>query len=255
METPLLGRTTTFKTPSKFEVTIREQDGGDDDIISKVKDATDGSAINKFVSGLILNCSITPNNGKPSPNDVLKWKLRDKYYVMYKSRIFSLGADLFYYHECSNPECKQKSPYEEDLSIYDNDFDNPVEEGSEYRVLPYSDGDKLKAEFTTRNGFQIRYNYLNGLAEKKLLKINKDEISKNTELLIRDIEWCRDEKWQPLQNFKVIPALDMQDIRTHVKKNDTPFEAISECICPYCKTVDKISLLSLPDFFFPQETL
>lgn len=255
METTLIGKTTSFKIPSGLEVTIREQDGGDDDIISKVKDATDGSAINKFVSGITLNHSGTPNNGKPSANDVLKWKLRDKYYLMYKSRIFSLGSEILYTHECSNKECRKKNKYEEDLSIYDNDFDKPSEDGFQYKVIPYVDGDKTQAEFSTQSGLQIRYKYLNGLAEKKLLGYNQDEISKNTELTIRDIEWFKDEKWQPLQNFKGVPARDMKDIRIHVNKNDSPFEAISECICPYCKTVDKISLLSLPDFFFPQETL
>ena len=252
-----LSNTTKFKTPSLFEVTIREQDGNDDEIISKMKNATDGSAVNKFVASIIIDSSLNPGH-RLTHNDILKWKNKDKYYVLFKSRIFSLGAELIYKYKCTKENCGKESTYEEDLSRYDRDFNKPdkdTDTGFIGQVTAYPNGEQTQAELQLSSGKKIRYKYLNGLSEKKLLEMNKEEISKNTELVVRDIEWHFEEKWQKLSNFKVFTAREMGEIRKHIKENDLPFDAISECTCPFCHNTDRISLMAQPDFFFPAETL
>lgn len=249
MET--LGNTLTFKVPSGFEVTIREQDGEDDDIISKMKNSQDGSSISKFVSSILLGTSLT--KGRPTPNDIQVWKNRDKYHVLLKSRIFSLGSEILYKHKCT--ACKKETNYEEDLKPYDRDFSKSPEDsdnGFKFQIQPYINGEALEAELTLQSGKRIKYKYLNGLSEKKLLDFPKDDMSKNTELLLRGIEWFYQDRWQKIENFKVFSARDMKEIRTHVEKHDLPFEAASECTCPFCENVDTISLITQPDFFFPR---
>ena len=248
----ILGKTSKFKTPSGFEITIREQTGEDDEVISKMKNNNDGSAINKFVASIIVECSLYPGK-KLTANEILKWKVRDKYYTLFKSRMFSLGEELIYKHKCSNINCNKESDYEEDLKPYDRDFSLPEQESKtdfKYQVIPYKNGE-LTAEFRLSSGKEIKYKYLSGLSEKKLLDFNKEEISKNTELVVREIELLIGDKWQLIENFKVFSAREMSEIRKHIKENDLPFEAISECQCPFCSTIDQISLMAQPDFFFP----
>jgi hypothetical protein len=246
--------TTSFKTPSGFEVTIREQNGDDDDIISRMKDSLDGTAINNFISSIVVSSSIKPG-GKLTPDDVINLKNRDKYYILLKSRIFSLGSEITYKHKCSNVTCGKETEYEEDLKPYDFDFSKPDEKpsGFKYQILPYKNGQSPEAEIKLSSGKKIRYTYLNGIGDKKLLELNKDDISKNTELLVRSIQCEINGKWQQLENFKFLTAREMSEIRKHVADNDTQFEAISEVICPFCKNIDHISLLTEPTFFFPLE--
>jgi len=249
-----LQKTLTFKTPSKFEITIREQDGADDETISKLKNAMDGSAVNKLVASII-----TDYKGKRvTPEDVLKFKNRDKYYILFKSRVFSIGDSITYKHKCSNPDCQKETTYEEDLKQYDRDFskaDTDTKTDFEYQVQPYLNGDKLEEELTLSSGKKVKYKYLNGESEKQMLASNKDEMTKNTELMVRDIQWFHEDKWQLLRNFKVMSPKDMAEIRRHIKLHDLTFEAISELKCPYCQTLDRVSLMAQPDFFFPQEIL
>ena len=254
MTNPNLGKTLTFKTPSGFDVTIREQDGADDETISKLKNAMDGTAVNKLVSSIITDYK----GGRVTPETILKFKNRDKYYILFKSRVFSIGDSITYKHKCPNLECQKDTIYEEDLNQYDRDFSKPEEETKTdfpYQVQPYINADKLEEEIGLSSGKKVKYKYLNGESEKKLLAANKDEINKNTELLVRDIQWWHEDKFQPLMNFKVMSTKDMAEIRKHIKLHDSPFEAISEVRCPVCQTTDKISLMAQTDFFFPQEIL
>lgn len=253
MEAIPLSNILKFKIPSGLEVTIREQNGDDDDVISRLKNNNDGTSINKFIASICLEVEGLP--GKPSHNDILKWKNRDKYYVLLKSRIFSLGETLTYNYKCINPDCGKESTFEEDLRLYDRDFSKPLEEtnnGFKYQVQPYLTSSPT-VEIDLTSGKKVRYKYLNGLSEKKLLEINKDEISKNTELLVRDMEWFNGGQWHKLQRFDVFSSKDMMEIRSHITKYDMPFDAVSDCKCPYCQKVANISLLAQPSFFFPQE--
>lgn len=256
METTNLGKVLKFTTPSKFEVTIREQTGEDDEIISRLKNASDGSSVNKFAASIIVETSLDIK--KPTPNDILKWKNKDKYYTLFKSRIFSLGDTITYKHACSNADCKRENDFEEDLLQYDRDFskdDLTSANDFKYQITPYPNGAESGHEFTISSGKKLRYLYLNGLSEKELLGMNKDNISKNTELTVRKLEWFNQDKWLTVTSFKSFSSREMVEIRESIKKNDQPFDAITEAECPYCKTVDKISLMTQPDFFFPGETL
>lgn len=248
----IIGKTLNFKTPSGMNVVIREQNGDDDEIISKMKNATDGSAVNKFIAAIVMDC----NGHRPTYENILKWKVRDKYYVLLKSRIFSIGDNLIFKYKCINNDCGKETEYEENLNPYDRDFSKPIDETNndfDYQIQPYETGEASEIELLLSSGKKIKYELLNGNSEKMLLAANKDEISKNTELIVRSIQWYNEGKWQKLSNFRIMSPRDMKEIRSHINKHDLPFEAISELKCPYCKNSSKVSLLAQPDFFFPQE--
>ncbi len=248
-----------FTVPSGFEITIREQTGDDDEIMSKSSSLTDGSAVNKLASAIIIDSSLELK--RFSPDDIKLWKNNDKYYTLFKSRLLSHGTTMQYKHECSNKECRKENDYEEDLLQYDRDLSKAPEiiaEGEtqfKYKIASYPNGAELRHDFTTSSNKKLRYTYLNGESELKQLALNKDAISKNTEFILRNLEWQVQDKWAKVTNFKAFSSTDMREIRNELRKNDYPFEAISEVTCPFCKTTDKISLMASPAFFFPGETL
>lgn len=250
----LVGNTVTFKTPSKFDVTIREQNGDDDEVISKMKHAMKGEQVNIMVTNLVLNCSLT--GGRVTLDQVKKWKNKDKYYVLFKSRIFSLGDEITYKHTCQNEACGKETTYEEQLLPYDRDFSKPDDESDnkfKYQITPYPNGIDTEVEFELTSGKKLKYQYLNWESERIMLEMDRNEISKNTDITIRKLEWLNEGKWQKIENYRLFSAKEMAEIRKHIKYNDKPFEAISETTCPFCGNIDHITLIAQPDFFFPGE--
>lgn len=258
-KTTLMGNTTEFVTPSKLHIVIREQNGEDEDVISKAKNLKDGNAIHYFLAGIIQ----TVNGAKVGSNYVENMRNRDKYYTLLKSRIFSLGETLTYHHRCSNPNCnkpqgKEDPLYEEDLSLYDKDFSDkaPVDERPDfqYRIQPYI-AEGTHRELKLYSGKELRYKFLTGVEEKKVMQKDRDSMSKNSDIMLRELEWKNEnDQWQKVSHFGIFSSKEMTAIRKDIEKHDTPFEAISETTCPFCGTVDYISLLAQPDFFFPGET-
>lgn len=254
----LTGNTKEFVSPSKLRILIREQNGEDEDIISKQSNLIKGDAIHFFLAGIVLKV----NDQKITSKEIENWRVRDKYYTLLKSRIFSLGADLNYRHRCSNPNCSkpegQEDPlFEEDLNQYDRDFSDtaPADTRDEfkYRIEPYiSDG--THREFKLSSGKEVRYKYLTGVEEKKVLQKDRNSLSKNSDIALRELEWKNEQdQWQKITHFGIFSSREMAQIRKDIEKHDMPWEAISETTCPYCNHVDYISLLAQPDFFFPGE--
>lgn len=254
----LTGNTTSFVTPSKLHIVIREQNGEDEDVISKQRNLIKGDAIHYFLAGIIQ----TVNGQKVGSSYVEGMRNRDKYYTLLKSRIFSLGSELTYRHRCSNPNCNkpqgQDDPmYEEDLSLYDRDFSEnaPVDKREEfkYRIQPYiQEGTHRELKLST--GKELRYKFLTGVEEKKVLQKDRENMSKNSDIMLRELEWKNgNDQWQKVSHFGIFSSREMAAIRKDIEKHDMPFEAISECTCPFCGNVDQISLLAQPDFFFPGE--
>lgn len=254
----LTGNTTQFVTPSKLTIVIREQNGEDEDIISKQRNLRDGNAIHYFLAGIIQ----TVNGQKISSSYVENMRNRDKYYTLLKSRIFSLGSELTYRHRCSNPNCNkpegQDDPmYDEDLTLYDRDFSEGAPEDTreefKYRIQPYIQ-EGTHREFKLSSGKEVRYKFLTGVEEKKVLKKDRETMSKNSDIMLRELEWRNESDiLQRVSHFGIFSSREMAEIRKDIEKHDLPFEAISECTCPYCGNVDQISLLAQPDFFFPGE--
>ena len=77
-------------SPVVNEVTIREQNGEDDDILSNPVDAKTFMNISKFIAGIVTDTDITATR-LLTPEDVQKMPSLDRYAIMVNSRVFSLG--------------------------------------------------------------------------------------------------------------------------------------------------------------------
>lgn len=254
----LTGNTKEFVSPSKLKILIREQNGEDEDVISKQSNLMKGDAIHFFLAGIVLQV----NDKKISSKDIENWRNRDKYYTLLKSRMFSLGSELTYRHRCGNPNCTkpegQEDPlYEEDLSLYDRDFSETApadtREDFKYRIEAYIQ-EGTHREFKLNSGKELRYKFMTGVEEKKILQKDRQSMSKNSDIMLRELEWKNEQdQWQKVSHFGIFSSREMAAIRKDIEKHDMPWEAISECKCPYCDHVDYISLLAQTDFFFPGE--
>lgn len=243
-------RTITFTLPSSRKITIREQNGADDEILSQLSDLKKGfGGWDKFIVAITVDPVLTLL-------DLGSWHTNDKYYTLLKSRIFSLGPNLHFGSEC--PSCSHKGIHDEDLSAYDWDLSKPILEvkPGPLAVKSYPLGLKTEVEFKLSSGKHIRYDIITVAHESYALLQNEHSLNKNSELLMRKIAYKEAGKdWMPILSFSNFSPKDMSEIRKNVSVNDPQWDLNSRIKCPnpMCEKVYNISLLSQPDFFFPLE--
>ncbi len=241
-------------TPSGDKILIREQNGNDDDILSNPAAARDGDSFNLFIKGIVIFSQRV--QGPFSMENILSLPLRDKYFILLASRIYSLGEIIQFKWNWGSEDKPDEQSYEEDLAQYIWDYSKafPEEGEPEYfseRIAPYGTKDTFM-EFEVGNSKRkVQVDYLNGHGEKYLLGLLPDEMTVNTALKARKIRVESNGGWQEVSNFKIFKASEMKDIRSAVLKYDTDTNVISELNHPTTGAKQDVSLIQVPDFFFP----
>lgn len=251
------GDVQTLTTPTGYEVTIRQQTGEDDDILSNAEGVLDGTASNKFIAGIIVHTNIT-ENGKFNLDTARDLKLCDKYFIMVASRIFSIGQTLKFAYEWPD---KLEVDYEEDLGLFIWDYHDkekpfPVmgdEEYYKHRIPPHIHGKDITREFSTKSGKSLRYKFMDGHGERFLMELPIERQSVNAELLARGIELKIGEEWIKIQNFKTFTPMDMREIRNDVTDNDSSVSLVSELEHPKSGEILEYPIVGTSDFFYPRE--
>lgn len=250
------GEVVELLTPSGNRVLIRQQNGNDDDIISNGLSAFDGTAIPKFLSGIILEWG--EKRLPLSPSEVLLLRLPDIYYIMIASRIFSLGQILEFQYKWDDIE--QPVEYTEDLGLYIWDYSKefPISPEDpnyfEFRIKPISN--ELTRSLTLTSGKKLTYTYMNGNGEKYLMKLPQNQQSKNQEIIARNLKQETASGYIVVENFKFFSPQDMRELRSDIFKNDPTLEIFSEIKHP----TNKLKTIFYPimasnDFFFLREIL
>jgi len=250
------GEVQTLITPSGHEITIRMQNGNDDDIISNAVGVEDGTATNKFIAGIVVHTDMT-ENGKFNLDDARNLKLCDKYFILIASRIFSLGQNLHFTFTWPD---KVEAEYDEDLGLFIWDYWNedkpfPIPGDPEYfknRIPPHPFGKDATRIFKTRTGKELRYTFMNGHGERYAMKVGLENQSINTELFGRNMEQKIGDAWVPIQTFKPFTSLDMVDIRTEIETNDPEIGLATEIPHPRTKEILEYPIIASTDFFFPR---
>lgn len=242
--------------PTGQTFTIRETNGEDDDIISKVADNKDNTAVPNFLSRLIVSEAVTPEQ-------VIAWPIANKYYLLLKSRIHSLGNLLKFKYAWSIPGTDETETfnYEEDLNKYDADLkaimgsadpSKEIAKLADIQIRPYPSPETLEVEKTLSTGKKVRFTRLDSNGEKKSLEKPVDEITKNDELRMRNLKtFTTEHGWIEVQNYKGFTGLEMVEIRNFVMENEVRFEMPMIIQNPRTKERISIPLISLTDFFYP----
>lgn len=255
----LYGELLTVITPSGHQVTLRMQNGNDDDVLSNAEGVLDGTSSNRFIAGIIVDTDITPNR-KFNLDTARDLKLCDKYFIMIASRIFSIGQILKFSYPWS--DLKEPTDYEEDLGVYiweygneNKPFPKPGDEDYyKYRIKPHAAGKESMRESITRSGKVYRYKYMNGHGEKYLMNLPPERQSVNAELLARGLEIKMGEGFVLVQNFSNFSAMDMMDIRKDVSDHDESISLVSELKHPKTGEIIEYPIIGTSDFFYPRET-
>ena len=248
------GEKKTLLLPGGYQVIIREQNAKDDETLSNVLLAKDVSNINLFITDIIVYNHLT--NAKQTLEDTVKMRLRDKYFVLIASRIFSLSQTLKFEYDW-NINGKKPVKYEEDLNLYLWDYTKPIPKEEDqnyfqYRIKPYPDVQTTPEIMTLELEIgEKKYliDYLNGYSESELVKLTEADYNINSELKARNF---RTEDGKTV-DLKALPAKVMVDIRRVLSKVDDKFEGLSDITNPYTGKVASVPLLGIHDFFYPTE--
>lgn len=244
----------TFTVPSGYTYTIREQNGADDDILSNPAEVADLMNISRFIAGIIVDTDYTSSR-KITPEEVHKLPVLDKWAILFKSRIHSLGNILEFEYDWGK-ENGGKVNYEQDLNEYLFDYSQePTEEliNSKPEAIPYYPlGKQYKnIEFTTSKGNILKFDLITTHGENYIAKLPLDKRTKNQALIARGICLNVDGKWEKITNFSMFGVKEMSEIRLKVAAIDPTFRGTTIVENPnYPDERTEISLLAAKDFFF-----
>lgn len=238
------GPTLTVVSPCHNLFEIRERNGEDEDILSKVKDNQDGTAINNYLSHILVNPRLTPDEVNQLPS-------KTRYYLVLMSRIQSLGHNATISHIFQD-DTKEYS-FEVDLrelllkSVDDISL-------SKYHCTEYPESIKTSPYIfgAIPSGVKFRMQYLTGVSEKKALEIGLPNLTINKRLVIREFEIENHSVWQKIENFRTFTSKDMVLIRGILDLADKSFDMQVDLKNPNTGKVETISLLQTDDFFFPK---
>lgn len=247
------GKTLSLVLPSGRKVTIRETNGDDEELLSSLESAQDGSNMYNFLSAIIV--SKNENDEKIMPEDLQKWLINDRIVLMYKSRIFNHGYDLRFRATCQEEKCQHEDTYFQDLKIWDNDLSMPEKNTSLKAIRRYPQGDKREIEFVISSGKKLKYTLVNGVLEKAALELK--DMTQNSPLIIRELQVENKGAWLPVKHFAGFGSKEMMEIRTNIRTNDKQFDPMVNFTCanPVCRKDYSVSLFSIGNFFYPEETI
>lgn len=257
----IYGRKYTFKLPSGYEVTIREQNGEDDDILSNPVDAKTFMNISKFISGIVIDTDITANR-LLSAEDVQKMPSLDRYAIMINSRVFSLGEILDFRYDWDGGQDGKVRTVDYEVNLKEEFLFNygevPTMEEMEAKpnAIPFYPIAKQNKDitFTTKSGKELCFDLLNAEGESYVINLPVNEQTKNQELVARNLRLKVGEKFEPVKNFRLFSSQDMMDIRSTVKGMDPVFSGTTRIEDPETHQRIMVPIMAVDNFFYPRES-
>lgn len=254
----LYGQKLTFKLPSGYEVTIREQNGEDDDILSNQANAMELKNIAAFIASIVTDTDITATR-LLTPEQAHQLPSLDKYAILFNSRIFSLGEILEFEYNWGTKEKPRELEYEIDLrEMIFNYGVTPTEEemNEKPNAIPfYPLGKQTKdIEIKTTSGKELLFDLQTGEGEAYLLNLPLEEKTKNKELIARNLRLKVNDKYEVVKNFRIFSVNDMTEIRSAVRGYDPVFQGMMPIAHPDGKDEVNIPVMAVSSFFYLRES-
>lgn len=248
-------KTTIFTVPSGKTFEVREQNGEDEDILSRPQDLQDLMYLSKFISAIVVHTDAT-ESGKLSVKEALDLPLLDRYCILIKARIFSIGPDLDFTYTW--PNMKEPCNYSEDLTQYVfDDYSKVTEEEiiAKPNAIPlYSDPENLKGRVVTlSSGKVISFDCATGTSEAAIFALPEEERSNNKNYIYRNLKLEVDGKMEKVTNFSMFNPKDMAEIRKIMISQDPTWLGVTDIPHPNGRDNIQLPILAIPSFFFPME--
>jgi len=258
-----------FTLPSGYSCEIREQNGEDEEVLSNPANIKNFMNINEFIAGIVTHTDFTAS-GKLLVQDVMKLPLLDRAVILINSRIFSLGEELEFNYKWPRSEgSKERSEYTYTQNLKDFIFEDyskkPTEEelDSKPDAVPYylvgEDKDNpgkvqlTDLKFTLSSGKEVMWDIATANSEQYLMRLGMDNISRNKDLIARNLRINIDGNWEKVQNFKLFSARDMAEMRKEILSCDPTFTGNTDIEDPITHSKTQVSILALPTFFYLTE--
>ena len=258
-----------FTLPSGYSCEIREQNGEDEEVLSNPANIKNFMNINEFIAGIVIHTDFTAS-GKLLVQDVMKLPLLDRAVILINSRIFSLGEELEFNYKWPRPEnSKEQAEFTYTQNLKDYIFEDygvkPDEEELKAKpdAVPYylleedeNNPGKIKLtdhKFTLSSGKEIMWDVATVESEQYLMKLGLDNISRNKDLIARNLRLNVDCNWEKVQNFKLFSVRDMAEMRKEILASDPSFMGTTDIEDPITHSKTQISILTVPTFFYLTE--
>lgn len=258
-----------FTLPSGYSCEIREQNGEDEEILSNPANIKAFMNINEFIAAIVTHTDFTAS-GKLLVEDVLKLPLLDRAVILINSRIFSIGEELEFTYKWPRAEgSKDQAEFEYIQNLKDylfEDYGNaPTDEELEakpdavpYYSLPDDKENPGKAQIKDlvlelTSGKRVMWDVATAGSEQYLMKLGIDNISRNKDLIARNLRLEVDGNWEKVQNFRLFSVKDMAEMRKGIISMDPVFTGSTEIEDPVTHQKVELSILTVPTFFYPTE--
>lgn len=258
-----------FTLPSGYSCEIREQNGEDEEVLSNPANIKNFMNINEFIAGIVIHTDFTAS-GKLLVQDVMKLPLLDRAVILINSRIFSLGEELEFNYKWPRPEnSKDQAEFTYTQNLKDYIFEDygvkPDDEELKAKpdAVPYylleedtNNPGKVKLtdhKFTLSSGKEIMWDVATVESEQYLMKLGLDNISRNKDLIARNLRLNVDGNWEKVQNFKLFSVRDMAEMRKEILASDPSFMGTTDIEDPITHSKTQISILTVPTFFYLTE--
>lgn len=262
-DTTMYGRTKTFIVPSGSKVTIREQNGEDDDILTNPVEAMSLRNISRFIAGIVVDTDIT-SNGKLSIEDVENMPSLDRYAIMVQSRIHSIGDTMefsYTWADPSDPHRKETVNYEVNLVdefLFDDYSKQPTEEELDKKpnAIPYypSFSQAKDIAISTSSGKELMFDLLTPKGEAYTINLPPEKQTVNQTLKARNLRLKVDGTYEKVHNFSNFSRREMQEIRAQVLGLDPVFKGQTSIQNPNTGQEIMVPIIGGEDFFFPRES-
>jgi len=258
-----------FTLPSGYSCEIREQNGEDEEILSNPASIKNFMNINEFIAEIVTHTDFTAS-GKLLVQEVMKLPLLDRAVILINSRIFSLGEELEFNYKWPRPEnSKDQAEFTYTQNLKDYIFDDygvkPDEEELKAKpdAVPYylldedtNNPGKVKLtdhKFTLSSGKEIMWDVATVESEQYLMKLGLDNISRNKDLIARNLRLNVEGNWEKVQNFKLFSVRDMAEMRKEILASDPSFIGTTDIEDPITHNKTQVSILTVPTFFYLTE--
>jgi hypothetical protein len=85
------------------------------------------------------------------------------------------------------------------------------------------------------------------------MKLGMENISRNKDLIARNLRLKVEGNWEKVQNFKLFSVKDMAEMRKEISTMDPTFTGTTEIEDPITHNKTEISILAVPTFFYLTE--
>lgn len=218
-----------FELPSGPEIELTEMTGIDEDLLTNQRLVKNGEAINR----VLVNCiKRIGDNDNPSMKEILDMLAGDRLFALVRLRQVSLGDEVNLELTCSNTACGEVTY----VTVNLNDLE----------VTPY--GDKREFDFTLPGSEKVvRFNYLDGHGEKRLVSIRNPNIT--TAMMIRIVSIDGN---APSKKFLAEMSLrDRKALRDEMRRVDGGIDTMVVTNCESCGVKLQTKLELEPAFLFP----